>query len=256
MRILLSNDDGIDAPGLLALEEACKAMGGEVYVVAPQREMSGCSRSITLRSPLRIRDKGPQRWSINGTPTDCVYMACSHLLPEKPDLLISGVNPGPNMGDDVQYSGTVAAALEGTMFKVRSLAVSINSYTEYDYEAAATYAAAMGRRMIDWDWDGSVALNLNVPGRFDPERLEWKSTCLGRRDYGQAVVEKLDPRGVPYYWIGGNPLGRIPVEGSDIDALEEGFASLTPLKINYFHESSMRALERLQASTSSKGIHE
>ncbi len=255
MRILLSNDDGIDAPGLLALEKACAALG-EVYVVAPQREMSGCSRSITLRSPLRIRDKGENRWSVNGTPTDCVYMACSHLLTEKPDLLISGVNPGPNMGEDVQYSGTVAAALEGTMFKVPSLAVSINSYTEFDFDASAAYAVEIGRKMLEWQWNGEVALNLNLPGRFDPNRLSWKTTCLGRRDYGQAVVEKLDPRGVPYYWIGGNPLGKVSVEGSDIDALEEGFASLTPLKANYFHEASMSILEDLQNSTVSKGKHE
>ena len=242
--ILITNDDGINAPGLDALVRAC-ARAGETWVAAPEREMSACSRAISLRTPLRLRRAGERRFAVDGTPTDCVYLAMTHILPRKPDLVLSGINTGPNMGDDVYYSGTVAAAMEGALFGVRAMAVSLDGYREYEFEAPARFAVKLALLMAERGWDAETVLNVNLPPRLSPGEILWRTTFPGIRDYGRGVVERVDPRGRPYFWIGGDALGMKSMPGSDLDALKEGVVSVCPLKPRFDHEATDKLLREL-----------
>ncbi len=233
--ILLSNDDGFGAPGLLALEAALQNLGS-VAVSAPDRERSGSSRGISLSEPLRIHHHGELRWSTTGTPSDAVYLALYKLLPRRPDLVVSGINPAPNLACDVHYSGTVAAALEGAMAGIPSLAVS-QMGAEGGFEAAASLACQMAQRLLSWG--EPLLLNLNVPQ--EPLGLRW--VHLGRRDYHHSVIERQGPRGRSYYWVGGR-LGSKPCPGADIETVASGWASLTPIRLNQTDDD---ALARLRA---------
>ncbi len=234
LRALVSNDDGIHSPGLAALERAAREAGFETYVVAPDREQSASSHALTLHRPLRVSEAGERRWVVDGTPTDCVNLALCRLLKTNlPDLLVSGINAGPNLGDDVTYSGTVACALEGTLLGVPSIAFSLTRNREtyaapFEYTHAEDAALRVIRMSQANPLPEGTLWNVNIPpGR--PKGL--RATRMGRRRYGESVVEKIDPRGRPYFWIGG-AFFDTHAEGTDLTAVSEGFVSLTPLHLD------------------------
>ena len=227
--ILVSNDDGVAAAGLVALREALVSFA-DVYTVAPQLEQSAKSHSITLHHPLRFHEVEPRVWAVDGTPADCVYVAffLADLLPRKPDLVVSGINHGPNLGNDVHYSGTVAAAREGTLRGVPSIAFSNSSS---DMEGAAQYAKRFCKQLLGTTApEGqAVLLNVNFPP-VPPKGI--RATRLGLRLYADEVEVRDDPRGRHYLWIGGpGHVKSHPVEGADTEALDEGLISITPLSI-------------------------
>lgn len=231
MRILVSNDDGFDAPGIRALAEAAADLG-EVWVVAPTTEQSAQSHSLTLRAPLRAHWRGERRWAVDGTPADCIYLALHGLMDGPPDLVLSGVNRGSNLGSDVHYSGTVAAAREACLAGLPAVAVSLH-LTEpggaHHYETATRVAKSVARSVIADGLPADTLLNVNVPN-VPPDDLEGVRVArLGRRMYDHKVTERADPWGLPYYWIGG--AHRAFEEADDADGLlvERGFASVTPL---------------------------
>ena len=240
MRILLSNDDGVHAPGLKALAAAFP--GDEVWVVAPDREQSATSHSISLHRPLRLVEMGPRWFAVDGTPTDAVYMGMNLLLRgRRPDVVLSGVNHGPNLGTDVLYSGTVAAAMEGALLGCSAIAVSLASPPPHAFEHAAAFAAALARRLVRHPPAAPALLNVNVP----PGPVKgYRFVRLGRRTYGNEVVEKRDPRGRPYYWIGGEggPTNE-DIPGSDCNAaLKDRLVSVTPLHLDSTHDAVLQQL--------------
>ena len=238
LRVLLSNDDGVHAPGLAALAAAFP--DDEVWVVAPDREQSASSHAISLHRPLRLFEVRPRWFAVDGTPTDAVYMAMNHLLGNlRPDIVLSGINHGPNVGNDVLYSGTVAAAMEGALLGSHAIAVSLASGPPHDFGHAAAFAAALARRLVDVRPDAPTLLNVNVPP--GPVR-GFRFTRLGHRTYGNAVVENLDPRGRKYYWIG-SEAGWRDVPRSDCNAVfDEGLVAVTPLHLDLTHDGLLSGL--------------
>lgn len=245
MIILVSNDDGIHAAGVRALEAALAPLG-EVWVVAPDREQSATSHSLSLHRPLRVERVGPRRLAVDGTPTDCVNLAINGILPERPRLVVSGINHGPNLGDDITYSGTVSAAIEGTLLGVPSIAVSLVMRNGVDFEPAALFAARLVRRVQERGLPPDTLLNVNVPALPLRALCGYAITKQGRRRYGDAIVEKVDPRGKKYYWIGGEDLGFIPEEGTDFSAVEGGLISVTPLRLDLTNYATMGEIGRLE----------
>ncbi len=243
MQILVTNDDGIHSSGLLVLAEALSAVG-EVVVVAPDRERSAVSHSLTLHHPLRAEEIRPGVFAIDGTPTDCVNLGIHGLFPGRPDLVVSGINRGSNMGDDITYSGTVSAAMEATLMGVPAFAVSLDSpgLRREDYLPAARFAARMAAQVARQGLPPDTLLNVNVPlspsGGIRGVRL----TRQGKRVYKDLVVEKLDPRGRKYYWIGAGELGFENLEGTDFHAVASGFISVTPLHLDLTNYRSFEAL--------------
>jgi 5'-nucleotidase len=241
--LLVSNDDGIHSLGLEALIEAL-AGAGDVVVVAPDREQSACSHALTLHRPLRIDEIRPGRFMVDGTPTDCVNLAINGILPRPPTLVVSGINKGANLGDDVTYSGTVSAAMEGTLLGVPSIAVSQIGRDKFDFAVAADCA----RRLADWvlahGLPPDTLLNVNVPhfAAGDGPRGV-RVTRMGRRRYGDAIVEKTDPRGRKYYWIGGEELAFVEEEGTDFHATTAGYISVTPIHLDLTNYRSFDALQ-------------
>jgi 5'-nucleotidase len=234
MRILVSNDDGVEAAGLRALAEALLPLG-EVTIVAPDREQSASSHSISLHRPLRIEELSPwgevRRFSVDGTPTDAVYVGVNHVLRDRrPDVVASGINRGANLAMDVLYSGTVAAAMEGTVMNVPSFAISLVGHGSPDFRAAAAFARSLASEVGRRGLPPGTLLNVNVPpGNPRGARI----TRLGKRTYSAAVVEKLDPRGRAYYWIGGDEQAHENVPGSDCDAVfDRALISITPLHLD------------------------
>ncbi len=244
MLILLSNDDGVWAPGIAAARAALEQVG-EVWTVAPDREQSASSHSLTLQRPLRINQIGERVLSVDGTPTDCVLVAVNKILPRRPDLVVSGVNAGQNMGEDVIYSGTVAAAMEGTVLGIPAMAVSkmiTERDNQQDYTAAARVAADLARRLKEWPLPHGSLLNVNVPDLPYDEIKGVKVTRTGTRVYRDVVVEKIDPRGRPYYWVGGAPEFS-GGEGSDWHAVDSGYVSATPLHLDMTDHQSLGAVQ-------------
>ncbi|RJQ24403.1 5'/3'-nucleotidase SurE [Candidatus Parcubacteria bacterium] len=241
MLILITNDDGIDAPGLHALAEAFSG-DHEVWVVAPKEEQSGSSHSLTMMRPLRAIPAGERRFKVDGTPSDAVYIALASLLPRKPDLLLSGINRGGNMGEDVTYSGTVAGAIEGTIQGVPSVAVSVVGLRGFHYDAACVAAKRVVSAVMNFGLPQGVLLNVNVPQNLAPENVKLRLADLGHRDYRQSVVRREDPRGVPYYWLGGNPLATEPREGSDVTIVENGCVAVTPIRIDMTDRQMLSAM--------------
>ena len=240
MRVLLSNDDGVHAPGLKALAAAFE--GDEVWVVAPDREQSASSHAISLHRPLRIQELSPRWYTVDGTPTDAVYVGLNHVLrAARPDLVVSGINHGPNLANDVLYSGTVAAAMEGALLGVNALAVSLAAPPPHDFGEAARFAVSLARRVASSPQAAPLLLNVNVP----PGRIRgYRFVRLGKRTYGNEVVEKTDPRGRKYYWIGGEggPTNE-DIPGSDCNAaLMDGLVSVTPLHLDSTHDAALSEL--------------
>lgn len=230
MRILVTNDDGIQTEGIGRLSRALEELG-EVVVVAPESEQSAVSRSITFRTPLRVFERSEpvaRSYAVTGTPADCVFLALHHLLDEPPDLLVSGINTGPNLGDDILYSGTVAGALEGALTGIPSIAISVGAYRGQRYDTAA-------RWLVDFlseqtlDLPRKTSLNINVPCCDLSELKGWRFTHQGHTHYVQGVVRRKDPFGREYYWLGGEVPKGISDPGSDFEAVEQGYVSVTPL---------------------------
>ncbi len=240
MRVLLSNDDGVHSPGLRALAAAFE--GDEVWVVAPDREQSASSHAISLHRPLRMQEVRPRWYAVDGTPSDAVYMGLNLVLrAARPDVVVSGVNHGPNLANDVHYSGTVAAAMEGALLGVNAVAVSLAFPPPHDPEPAARFAAALARRIVSNPPPAPILLNVNVP----PGPIRgYRFVRLGRRAYGNEVVEKTDPRGRKYYWIGGEggPTNE-DIPGSDCNtATAEGLVAITPLHLDSTHDAVLQEL--------------
>ncbi|MSQ58467.1 MAG: 5'/3'-nucleotidase SurE [Betaproteobacteria bacterium] len=231
MRILLSNDDGYFAPGLVALAEALSEVG-EITVVATERDRSGASNSLTLDRPLVVRRASSGFRYVNGTPTDCVHLAVTGLLEELPDMVVSGINHGANMGDDTIYSGTVAAATEGYLLGIPSIAMSLASKAAGNYATAARVALDLVKRYQAHPWKEPRLLNVNVPD------VPWAAlkgslvTRLGRRHKAEAVIRTTNPRGDTVYWVGAAGGAQDAGEGTDFWAVAEGYVSLTPLQID------------------------
>ncbi|WP_185982905.1 5'/3'-nucleotidase SurE [Aureimonas mangrovi] len=236
MRILLTNDDGIHAEGLEVLRRIAATLSDDVWVVAPETDQSGLSHSLTLSSPLRLRQIEERRFALTGTPTDCVIMALKKVMPEPPDLVLSGVNAGANICDDVSYSGTVAGAIEGTMLGLRSMALSQaftpNSNREANWQTAERHAPAIIEKLLTVEAPLSTLFNINFPAIGPDAVVGTRVTRQGKLDYALGLEERRDGRGFPYFWLKfGRQAGR-EIEGSDIAALGEGFVSVTPLQLD------------------------
>lgn len=243
--ILVSNDDGVHSIGLHHLVEALREVG-EVYAIAPDRERSAASHALTLHKPLRADEIRKGIFSVNGTPTDCVNLGVLFLLREKrPDLVVSGINKGGNLGDDVTYSGTVSAAMEGTLLGIPSIAVSQLGEGHYHFETAASFAVTLARLVLDEGLGKDVLLNVNVPN-LPPEKINGtRITSLGKRVFSDGtIVENTDPRGRKYYWIGVNGMAWEKRKNSDHEAVEAGAISVTPLHLDLTHHETIERLHQ------------
>jgi 5'-nucleotidase len=241
MRILLSNDDGYLAPGLAALHEELRGLG-EVTVVGPDRDRSGASNSLTLDRPLSVRQAHNGFWYVNGTPTDCVHMAVTGLLDFEPDVVVSGINSGSNMGDDTLYSGTVAAATEGYLLGIPSIAVSLVGTRFEHYATAARVARGLVERLAKAPFGSPLLLNVNVPDVPFEALAGVRVTRLGRRHKAQPVVKGTNPRGETVYWVGPAGAARESGPGTDFHALEANAVSVTPLQVDLTHDEQVPAL--------------
>jgi 5'-nucleotidase len=231
LRILISNDDGYLARGLRTLAETL-AEFASVTVVAPDRNRSGASNSLTLDSPLRVEQVSDGVYFVNGTPTDCVHVAITGLLEDEPDMVVSGINHGANLGDDVLYSGTVAAAMEGRFLGLPAMAVSLVLDKEQAFRAAADVAARLIRRLFDDPLPRDTILNVNVPDRPAGSALPIEVTRLGFRHKSEPVIKARDPKGEPIYWVGPAGGGQDAGEGTDFHAIAAGRVSVTPIKVD------------------------
>ncbi|MEL7542458.1 MAG: 5'/3'-nucleotidase SurE [Pseudomonadota bacterium] len=236
MRILVTNDDGIATPGLDILQRVAAKLSDDVWTVAPETDQSGVSRSLTLHEPLRCRELTPQTYAVKGTPADCVIMATRHVLGEKlPDLILSGVNRGQNLADDVHYSGTIAGAMEGAMLGIPSLAFSLALSADDNFVAhwdtPLSHAPDLVRRLFDAGWNKNAVLNINFPARPPEAVTETVLTSQGRRSHGRlSMDERHDTWGRPYYWFGFAPRHKVADEGTDTWAVLNGKISITPLQ--------------------------
>ncbi|KRT54485.1 5'/3'-nucleotidase SurE [endosymbiont of Ridgeia piscesae] len=238
MKILLSNDDGFQAPGLAALAESLSPLG-EIVVVAPERNRSGASNSLTLELPLRAHTHDNGFVSVDGTPTDCVHLAITGLLEEEPDMVVSGINAGANMGDDVLYSGTVAAATEGRFLGLPAIAVSMNSHNPDHYATGARVARELVERLLQRPLPSEVILNVNVPDLPFEQLKGMQATRLGHRHKAEPVVRAEDPRGKTIYWVGPAGAEQDAGPGTDFYAVREGYVSVTPLQVDLTRHSAL-----------------
>jgi 5'-nucleotidase len=241
VKILLSNDDGYQAEGLAALAAALGDLA-ELTIVAPDRNQSGASHSLTLETPLRVAQTRDGRYYVNGTPTDCVHMAITGLLPEEPDMVIAGINHGANLGDDVLYSGTVAAAVEGRFLGLPAIAVSLAGSTPRHFATAGQAARLLLQRLIESPLPADTILNVNVPDLPFAELTGFEATRLGYRHRAEPVVETKDPKGRPVFWVGAAGAGQDAGPGTDFHAVEHGRVSVTPLQIDLTHHASIAAI--------------
>lgn len=238
MRILLSNDDGYFAPGLAALASALEGLG-EIVVVAPEQNRSGASNSLTLDRPLMLKQAASGFYFVNGTPTDCVHLAVTGMLDALPDIIVSGVNNGANMGDDTIYSGTVAAATEGYLLGIPSIAISLTSFEGRNFASAGLVARKLVERYIDNPVDQPVLLNVNVPDIPYSELKGIEVTRLGRRHKAEPVVKMVSPRNETMYWIGAAGAAADAGPGTDFNSVERGFVSVTPLQVDLTHTAQL-----------------
>ncbi|MDT0576836.1 5'/3'-nucleotidase SurE [Croceicoccus sp. F390] len=248
MRILLTNDDGIHAPGLKVLERIARTLSDDIWIVAPAEEQSGAGHSLTLTQPVRLREYDARRFAVMGTPTDAVTMALRKLLPEKPDLILSGVNRGANQGDDVTYSGTVSAAIEGTLAGVRSVALSqiyAKGGEKVSFAAAQAWGERVLRPLIDMNFSERTLVNINFPAVAADKVNGIRIVRQGFHDYGRgSLVEKKDPRGFAYFWFGLEAIEHTPGHETDLEAGEDGFIAVTPLHLDLTHYPSLERLHQ------------
>ncbi|MFU8896985.1 MAG: 5'/3'-nucleotidase SurE [Gammaproteobacteria bacterium] len=242
MKILLSNDDGYRAEGLRCLAEHLRDLA-EIVIVAPERNCSGASNSLTLEQPLRLTEVGPGSYFVNGTPTDCVHLALTGLLDEEPDMVISGINDGANLGDDVLYSGTVAAAMEGRFLGLPTIAISMVCREDRRFETAGRVARELVSRVLEHSLPPTSILNVNVPDVPWEALGGFESTRLGHRHKAEPVVRGTDPRGRPLFWVGFAGAGQDAGPGTDFHAIESGRVSVTPLKVDLTKHEDIERIE-------------
>jgi 5'-nucleotidase len=246
--ILITNDDGIDSDALPPLSEALGALG-DVDIIVPERNWSGASHSITLFRPLRVRAtklrNGHAAFMTDGSPTDCVRLAVLGFLKHRPDIVVSGINRGANMGDDITYSGTVAAAMEGLLSNIPSIAISIGAFGgDIDYGPSASFATLLARNILERGLAPDTLLNVNVPP-FPRDRIAGvEVTRLGKRTYRDQLVERLDPYGNPYYWVGGPAVSEEAEDGTDVAAMRAGKISVTPIALDLTNHALLEELAR------------
>lgn len=248
MRILISNDDGYQAPGIRALA-AVMAELGDVTVVAPERDRSGASNSLTLESPIRAHTTPDGFIRVDGTPTDCVHLAITGLLDEEPDIVVSGINAGANMGDDVLYSGTVAAAMEGRFLGLPAIAVSLVGHAPKHYETAAQVARTLLLKLTKDPLPADTILNVNVPDLPWDELSGFEATRLGHRHKAEPVIKTQDPRGRPIYWVGPAGAEQDAGPGTDFHAVRQGFVSITPIQVDLTRYDALDKVAGWLAST-------
>ena len=248
MRILLTNDDGINAPGLKVLESISRKISDDIWIVAPAEENSGAGHSLTLSRPVRVRQHDERRFSVSGTPTDSVMMAMGVVMDAKPDLILSGVNRGANLGDDVTYSGTVSAAMEGALAGIPAIALS-QVYSREGMGDSVPFAAAEAwgekviRPLLGMDFAPRTLININFPPVPADQVLGIKVVRQGFHDYGRgSIVKGTDPRGYDYYWFGLHGIEHTPAHDTDLEAVGDGFVSVTPLQVDLTHDPSLAAL--------------
>jgi len=244
-RILVTNDDGIHAPGIKTLERIAKSLSKDVWVVAPETEQSAMSHALTLRRPLRTRKQGARRFSVDGTPTDCVLVAHHHILRDRaPDLVLSGINHGANLGEDVTYSGTVAAAMEAAILGVRAVAFSQMRPREgrIDWSTAEHFAPMILRKLAGQTWPRDLLFNVNFPPLPPGEVRGVRPCAQGRRDEGTTITEGADPSGRPYLWLGNFLSDASSDRGTDLAAIAEGAIGVTPLHMDMTHNATLKKL--------------
>lgn len=244
-RILVSNDDGIDSPGIRLLERVARGLSKDVWVVAPEQEQSAVAHSLTVRRPLRLRRESRRRFAVDGTPTDSVLLGIRHVLKGRPpDLVLSGVNRGANLGDDVTYSGTVAAAMEGTLLGVPSIAFSqqFEGNDPVRWSTAEHWAGEIIRRVTRVGWPRNVLINVNFPDLQHDQVQGVEVVRQGKRKLGDELCERLDPRGQAYFWVGGQRTEDRGVPGTDLEAVCRGFVSVTPLCVDFTSVTAMKNL--------------
>jgi 5'/3'-nucleotidase len=246
-RILLSNDDGVHATGLKLLEEVALTLSDDVWVVAPEAEQSGASHSLTMRRPLRMRHVSERHYAVDGTPTDSVLLAVQHVLKDRrPDLVLSGINRGANLGEDVTYSGTCAAAMEATLLGIPAIALSQHADHSHPtkWATAERYAAEVIRQLVAVAWPPDVFINVNFPDVTAASVKGVHVVAQGRRKPAGSIEERIDPRGNPYYWIGLNREVDPVLEETDIAAVRDGFVSVTPLNLDMTHDPMVDRLRK------------
>ena len=248
MKILLTNDDGYHAPGLEILETIARTLSDDIWVCAPAEEQSGAGHSLTLSRPVRVRQHEERRWSVSGTPTDAVMMAIGKLMPAKPDLILSGVNRGANLGDDITYSGTVSAAIEGALAGIKSIALS-QVYAREGMGDTVPFAAAesWGQRvlapLIAMEQAPRTVININFPA-LPADAVQGIRVCRqGFHDYARgSIVEGTDPRGYRYFWFGLHGIEHTPAHDTDLEAIADGYISVTPLHLDLTHDASLASM--------------
>jgi 5'-nucleotidase len=252
MRILLTNDDGVNATGLKLLETVARIFSDDIWTVAPTEEQSGAGHSLTLTKPVRLRKLGERRFCVTGTPTDSVMMAIAHLMKDDPpDLVLSGINRGANLGEDVTYSGTVSAAMEGALAGIPSIALSQSYAREgmgdtVPYAAAEAWAERVLRPIVETRMEPRTLVNINFPA-LPPDRIRGiRVTQQGLRDYGRLrIVQRKDPRGYDYFWFGLGPMVETPSHSTDLEAIAAGYVTVTPLHLDLTHTPSLGRLAAL-----------
>ena len=239
--ILVTNDDGVYAPGIRVLFEAMCSLG-EAVIVAPERDNSAVSHAITMNRPLRVVELESNIFTLDGTPTDCVTLAMNKILSRKPDLLVSGINPGPNLGDDISYSGTVSAAIEGTMYGVPSLAFSLAGPPPYNFEVSAAVAWKLASMALIWKQPADTLLNINIPATPAGQIQGIRFTRQGTRRYKDSIQETFDPWGRKHYWIGGGTVHWSGGDDTDEKAVHSGHISVTPIHLDLTNHAGLAYL--------------
>ena len=249
VRILLTNDDGVNARGLRLLEAVARNLSDDIWIVAPTEEQSGAGHSLTLTEPVRLRQHDDRRFSVTGTPTDSVMLALAHVMKDSPpDVIISGINRGANLAEDVTYSGTVSAAMEGALAGVPSIALS-QAYSRegmgdtVPFASAEAWAAKVLAPLLDFPMEAGTLVNVNFPA-LPPEEVKGIRVCRqGLRDYGRLrIVQRTDPRGYDYFWFGLGPMVETPGHQTDLEAVADGYVAVSPLHLDLTHDASIEAL--------------
>jgi 5'-nucleotidase len=242
--ILVTNDDGIHSKGIIVLAKALQEIGN-IFVVAPDSEQSAVAHSLTLHRPLRVEKIKKNFYAVDGTPADCIHLGVNTILPKRPRLIVSGINKGGNLADDIIYSGTVSAAFEGTLLGIPSFAISLVSRSHFKFDVAARFALRMARYIMKQGLPRNTFLNINVPNLDEKEIRSYKITQQGKLIHdGGGVIEKVDPRGKKYYWIGGGEMIFDKGRNTDVEAISKSHISITPLNLDLTNYSSIRELRK------------